>query len=111
MASVISPKDITSSRIISYIRAKNNSRSSNIVTLHKLVNNKVEAVEFEAKETSKVLDIPLKEMKMKKKTLVAAIIRGKEVIIPNGQDRILAGDNVIVVTTDQIFNNLDDVLE
>ncbi len=111
MASVISPKDITASGIISYIRAKNNSRGSNVITLYKLVNNKVEVIEFQAKETSKTLNIPLKELRIKKKVLIAAIIRGKEVIIPNGEDRILAGDNVIVVTTTQFFNNLDDVLE
>ncbi len=112
MASVISPKDLTASRIISYVRGKNNSRNSNIVTLHKLVNNQVEVIEFQAKENSKALNVPLKELSIKReKVLIAAIIRGKEVIIPHGSDTILAGDNVIVVTTAQFFNNLDDILE
>ncbi len=111
MASVISPKDITASRILSYIRAKNNARGSNVITLHKLVNNRVEAIEFQAKETSKTLNIPLRDLKLKKNVLLASIVRGKEVIIPNGQDTILAGDTVIVVTTTQFFNNLDDILE
>ncbi len=111
MASVISPKDITSSRIVRYVRAKNNSRSSNVITLYKLVNNKVEVIEFQAKETSKTLNLPLKDMRIKKKVLIAAIIREKEVIIPNGEDKILTGDNVIVVTTEQFFNTLDDILE
>ncbi len=111
MASVISPKEITSSKIVRYVRAKNNSRSSNVITLYKLVNNKVEVVEFEAKEKSKVLNTPLKEMRLKAKVLIAAITRGKEVIIPNGDTQILAGDNVIVVTTTQFLNDLDDILE
>ncbi len=111
MASVISPKDVTSSRIIRYVRAKNDSRSSNVITLYKLVNNKVEVIEFQAKETSKTLNIALKDLRLKKKVLIAAVIRGKEVVIPNGEDKILAGDNVIVVTTTQFFNNLDDILE
>ncbi len=113
MASVITPKDITSSRILRYVRAKNNSnsRSSNVITLYKLVNNKVEVIEFEAKETSKTLNVALKDLRLKKKVLIASIIRGKEVIIPSGEDRILAGDNVIVVTTTEFFNTLDDILE
>ncbi len=111
MASVISPKDITASRIIRYVRAKNNSRNSNIITLYKLVNNKVEVIEFQAKETSKALNIPLKDLPLKKKVLIAAITRGKEVIIPSGNDQILAGDNVIIVTSTEFFNNLDDILE
>ncbi len=111
MASVISPKDITSSRIIRYVRAKNNSRSGNVITLHKLLNNMVEVIEFEAKATSNAIDIPLRDMRLKEKVLIASIIRGKEVIIPNGNDKILAGDNVIVVTTTQFFDDLDDILE
>ncbi len=111
MASVITPKDITASRILRYVRAKNNSRSSNVITLYKLVNNKVEVIEFEAKETSKTLNIALKDMRIKRNVLIASIIRGKEVVIPNGEDMILAGDNVIVVTTNEFFNTLDDVLE
>ncbi len=111
MASVISPKDITASKIVSYVRARNNSRSGNVITLYKLVNNKVEVIEFEAKQTSKALNIALKDMRLKKKVLIASIIRGKDVIIPNGDDMILAGDNVIVVTTTQFFDDLDDILE
>ncbi len=111
MASVISPKEITSSKIVRYVRAKNASRSSNVITLYKLVNNKVEVVEFEAKEKSKALNTPLREMRLKEKVLIAAITRKKEVIIPNGDSQILAGDNVIVVTTTQILNHLDDILE
>ncbi len=111
MASVISPKDITSSKIVSYVRAKNNSRSSSVITLYKLVNNKVEVIEFEAKKTSKTLNVALKDLKLKKKVLIAAIIRKKEVIIPSGEDKIFEGDNVIVVTTTQFFDRLDDVLE
>ncbi len=111
MASVISPKDITASQIVSYVRARNNSRSGNVITLYKLVNNKVEVIEFNAKETSKALNTPFKEMRLKKKVLIASIIRDKEVIIPNGDDMILPGDNVIVVTTTQFFDDLDDILE
>ncbi len=111
MSSVISPKDITSSGIVRYVRAKNDSRSSNIITLYKLVNNEVEVIEFQAKETSRALNIPLKDMSLKKKVLIASVIRGNDVIIPNGEDKILPGDNVIVVTTTQFFDDLDDILE
>ncbi len=111
MASAVSPKDITASRIVSYVRAKNNSRSGNVITLYKLINNMVEVIEFQAKEDSKTLDIPLKNLRIKNKVLIAAIIRDKDVIIPNGDDKILAGDNVIVCTTTQFFDDLDDILE
>lgn len=111
VASVISPKDVTASRIISYVRALNNMHGSNIITLYKLVDNKVEAVEFLAKNSSKVLNIPLKVLKLKSKVLIASIIRNNEVIIPSGNDSILEGDSVIVVTAGQILDDLNDILE
>lgn len=111
MASVISPKDIVASRIVSYIRAKNNSRGSNVITLYKLVNNKVEALEFQAKENKRLLNICLKDLKLKSKILIAGIIRDGKVIIPSGEDKILLNDSVIVVTTNQFLDDLNDILE
>lgn len=111
MASIISPKDITSSQIVSYIRAANNARGNNVVTLSKLVNNQVEALEFVAKADNRLLNTPLKELKLKKNILIAAIIRGDETIIPNGNDQINENDNVIVVSTNQFLDDLSDILE
>ena len=111
MATIVSPKDIIADRIVSYIRARNNSRGSNIVTLYKLVNNQVEALEFVAKQKSKVLNKQLKDIKLKDKVLIAGIIRNGESIIPNGADMIYPDDNVIVVTHGQYLDDLDDILE
>ena len=111
MASIVSPKDIVASKLISYIRAKNNTRGSNVLTLYKLVNNKVEAVEFQAKENGKLLNICLKDLKLKSNILIAGIIREGKVIIPNGDDMILLNDHVIVVTTNQFLDDLNEILE
>lgn len=110
-ASVISPKSSITSRIIRYVRSLSNAVGSNIETLHKIVNNKVEAIEFIAKENSKTLNIPLKDLKTKKDTLIASIVRGEEVIIPSGLDSIMSGDSVVVITkADRTFDDLDDIL-
>ena len=111
MASVISPKDIVASQIVSYLRATNNSRGSNVVTLHKLVNNKVEALEFVAKENTRLLNIYLKDLKLKSNILIAGIIRDGKAIIPNGNDMILENDNVIVVTTNHFLDDLNEIME
>ncbi len=111
MVSTISPKEITSSRIVSYIRATSNSRGSNVITLYKLVNNQVEALEFSANEKSKALNTCLKDLKLKKNVLLVSIIRDNEVIIPSGMNMIKPGDNIIVVTTNPHLDDLDDILE
>ena len=110
-ASIISPKELIASKILSYVRGYNNSRGSNVITLYKLVDGKVEALEFKAKEDKKLINIPLKELKIKKNILLAGIVRDGKAIIPSGDDYILAGDNVIVVTTNQHLEDLKDILE
>ena len=107
----VSPKDIVADRIISYIRALANKRGSNVLTLSRLVNGKVEAIEVLAKKKCRFYDKPLKELKFKDNCLVAAILRGGEVIIPRGDSTIQLDDNVIVVTTHQNFDDLNDIIE
>ena len=108
---IVSPKDIVADRIISYIRSIANTRGSNVLTLCRLVNNQVEALEFLAKKQERIYDKPLRELKLKDNCLIACIIRENEVIIPNGNDCIKLGDNVIVVTTHKNFDDLTDILE
>ena len=105
----VSPTNIVANRIISYIRALDNSRGSNVLTLYRLVNNQVEALEFSVKKQSKLLHKPLKELKLKSECLIACIIRGEQVIIPNGSSTIELGDNVVVVTTHKNFDDLSDI--
>ena len=108
---IVSPKNIVADRIISYIRAISNKRGSNVLTLYRLVNNQVEALEFLAKKKARIYGKPLKELKFKKDCLVACLIRDNEVIIPNGNDYIQMGDNVIVVTTHKNFDDLNDIFD
>ena len=94
-----------------YIRALENTRGSNVLTLYRLVNDKVEALEFVAKRNEKIYDIPLRELKIKENSLIACIIRESKVIIPNGDECIKLNDNVIVVTTHKNFDDLTDIFE
>lgn len=107
----VSPKNIVANRVISYIRAIANTRGSNVLTLYRLVNNQVEALEFLAKNPESIYDKPLKELRIKENCLIACLIRQNEVIIPNGNACIKQGDNVIVVTTHKNFDDLTDIFE
>jgi trk system potassium uptake protein TrkA len=105
----VSPKQVVASRIISYARALANTRGSNVLTLYQLVNNQVEALEFAAKQQAPIYDKPLKDLTIKKNSLIACIIRNNEVMIPNGNSQIKLGDHVVVVTTHKNFDDLTDV--
>lgn len=107
----VSPKNVVADRIISYIRAIANKKGSNVLTLYRLVNNQVEALEFLAKKPEHIYDKPLKNLKIKENCLIACIIRQNEVIIPDGNTCIKQGDNVIVVTTHKNFDDLSDIFD
>ena len=107
----VSPTNIVANRILSYVRALDNKRGSNVLTLYRLVNNQVEALEFAVRTQSKILDKPLKDLRLKKNCLIACIIRGETVIIPNGNSTIEVGDNVVAVTTHKNFDDLADIFE
>ncbi len=107
----VSPNQIVADRIISYIRALANTVGSNVLTLYRLVNEQVEALEFAAKKQERIYNTPLKTLKIKENCLIACIIRQNQVIIPNGDSEIRLGDNVVVVTTHKNFDDLTDVFE
>ncbi len=52
-----------------------------------------------------------KRYKDKKGVLIAAIVRNKHIIIPNGEDFIRDGDNVIIVTEENNIMDINNILE
>ena len=110
LGSLIYPRYITAEAIIAYVRAKKNSRNSNIETLYHMFDHRVEAIEFNVDTDSPVTNIPLKDLKIKQDILISCINRNGSIIIPSGQDSILKGDTVIIVTTHAGFTDLQDIL-
>ena len=110
MASIVYPKEITANQIVSYIRATTNTRGSQIKKLYKIMNDLIEVLEFEASENSKLLNTPLKDLKLKENILIAGIIRNNEYILPMGSTTIKDKDRVIIVTNSKTLNDMDDCL-
>ncbi|MBQ9413629.1 MAG: Trk system potassium transporter TrkA [Clostridia bacterium] len=113
VGSVVCPRDITTERILSFVRAMENSLGSNVETLYRLMNNRVEALEFVVRESPhirRLLGIPLMELNLKKNLLICAINRGGTIITPTGRDSLQLGDTVVVVTTHTGLQDLVDIL-
>ena len=108
--STIYPKNITADGILRYVRAMKNSEGSSMESLYSIIPGKVEASEYTVGEGSPVTDIPLMKMEKKPDILIAAIIRGGQVIIPRGSDVILPGDSVVVVSRAKAIDDIGDIL-
>lgn len=110
LGTTIYPKNITAEYIVRFVRAKKNSLGSNIETMHFILDGKAEALEFRIKEGSPISNKKLLDLELKENILIASINRGGKPIIPRGQDMILAGDTVIVVTLKEGFKDISDIL-
>ena len=89
-----------------------NSKSNNsIETLYRLMDNRVEALEFVVQDTPGLTGVQLQDLKLKKNLLLCCINRGGRIITPSGQDCLLEGDSVIVVTTHLGLKRLSDILK
>ncbi len=108
---IVYPKNITAEYIVRFVRAKKNSIGSNVETMHLILDEKAEALEFRIKENSPVSNIMIEKLPIKDNTLIACINRKGKIITPKGQDVILPGDTVIVVTTKVGYKDISDIFE
>ena len=66
-------------------------------------------MDFLVAPTTQNLGIPLKDLKLRRGILIAVIVRGTKVIIPEGSTTLESGDNVIVVARDSSILDLNDI--
>lgn len=111
IGSVIYPKYLTADMILRYVRAMQNTIGSNVETLYHILDNQAEALEFNIRDDSSIVGIPLADLKLKDNLLVCCLTRHGAVSIPRGQDTIQIGDNVIIVTTHKGLRDICDILE
>lgn len=108
---VIYPQDLTNEIIIAYARALRDAEVGNkIKALYHMYDNKVEAIEFSIDSESDLTNIPLKDLKIKENVIVAFINRNDKIIIPKGNDCIMVGDTVMIVTRHTGYSNISQIL-
>lgn len=97
----ISPTVISADMLMRFIRNVTvyNEKGNDIHRIYSIAGGLAEAIEFIAYDDCKLRGVELKspQFKLKKGLLLGAIIRGSEVIIPNGSTAIESGDYVIVI--------------
>jgi len=87
---VVSPRLSAIRAILQYIR------KGKVICVAPLKGEGAEAIEFEALETSDIVNTPLSKVKFPKEAIVGAIVRGEEVIIPRGHNVIKPHDHLII---------------
>lgn len=108
--SIVSPKAITCSNILRYVRARVNGQGTKVEKLYRLMHGRAEAIEFLARGSDPYIGIPLKALNIRRNTLVAVIVRRGKVIVPFGNDHIEDGDSVIIMACESGISDLNEVI-
>lgn len=108
--SMVSPRAITCNSLLRYVRARANGDGASVERLYRLVDGKAEALEFIARAGDPYIGIPLKNLHIRRNTLVAVIVRGNKVIVPFGNDHIEDGDRVVIMACESGISDLNEVI-
>ena len=110
VGTIISTKKITAEYITRYVRSMQNAFENDVEALYRIMDDKVEALEFKVGQRTDLAGKKLKNLSIIPNTLISAIFRHGQVIRPGGNDEIMAGDSVVVVTTKEGLGKIEDIL-
>ena len=101
---VIKPQEIITNHILKFVRGHA------VETLHRILGNQGEIIEFIATKEDPIVGIPLSKLQLVPDVLIATIVRKNAVVIPTGNDSIEEGDRVLIITKNHVNNFKDIVL-
>jgi len=89
---IVSPRFTTAASILRHVRR------GRVFGLSTLGDGSLEVLEAEAMQTSHITDAPLAAISFPESTIIGAIVRDDQVIIPDGATQVIAGDHVVMIT-------------
>jgi trk system potassium uptake protein TrkA len=104
LGTVLSPRIITASSIRKYVRR------GEILSLTSIADDRAEVLEARISEGSPLIGKALKDMKLPDNTLVGSVVRGDNILIPSGGDKVGADDKLIFFTSRESVKKLEMLL-
>lgn len=101
---VLSPRLITASTILRYVR------KGDVLSLTTIAEDRAEIMEVRAGKTSSLIGKAIKDTKLPKASIIGAIMRGDMIIIPSGKDIIQENDKLIIFTLREFIKDLEKIL-
>jgi trk system potassium uptake protein len=97
----VSPRMAAVNAILSHVRR------GSVLAVATLKGTQAEGIEFNVSPRFPYTGMPLAEVRFPTGSLIGAIIRGEQVIIPGGTDSIHPGDRVVVFTLPQALRKVE----
>ena len=109
---VVRPRHIIAQEVLQYVRGMvNSSQASGVESLRRIMDGKLEVLEFRARAGSVCVGRSLRELPIREGVLLAAIIRDGKCRIPRGDDVIRPDDGVLAVTDRHGMTSMEDILK
>lgn len=97
----VSPSEIAATKLYKYARsAQMEDEKNDILKFYSICDSMAELMEFDVTEKCSHLNVEFrdKNFKLKKDTLVAAIIKDGKLTVPSGSSKLTVGDKIIIVS-------------
>lgn len=113
LGSVVSQNVLTATRILHFVKSLQDARDagSKLDHIFTIAGGRAFVLEFSVTESFGKAGIPLKDLTIRTDTFIAMIIRDNKAIIPRGNDVILVGDKVVIVTLNESIDTMNEVLD
>ncbi|TFB08001.1 Trk system potassium transporter TrkA [Candidatus Atribacteria bacterium MT.SAG.1] len=102
---VVNPRMTTASAILRFIR------KGKIISLTLLKEGEAEVIELIVSPYSKIINKPLKKANLPQNTIIGAIVRKDEVIIPHGNDIIQPEDKIIIFALSSDIKKIEKIFD
>lgn len=107
---VVTPHKIATNTIVKYVRAMQYGENSSCESIYKFDDDKLEMVEFKVTNIFEKINCKIKDIELKDGVLITAILRGKNIIFPSGNDKIFENDTIVIINNESKIQELNDIL-
>jgi len=102
----LSPRQVAANMILRFVRA-----GGRIVNVATLLGSNAEVIELKVPKKEKFVNLPLKLLNVPLGSIVGAIIRGVQVIIPSGQTLLQPEDNLVIFFRQHCLQAVENLFE
>lgn len=97
----VSPRLCSVSGILQFVRR------GKVLSVSTLMEERVEALETVALETSDIVDVPLKNIKFPQGAIIGAVVKDEKVLLPDGETVVKPGDKVVIFALTKVIPKVE----
>ncbi len=107
----ISPYTLAAAELARYLRAVDVSEGRQIKAMYKIANERAEGLLFGVNGDKRFTGKAVKDLRLRKGILIAAVVRGRTAFIPDGNFVLEENDDIVVISTGEQLYEMGEMLQ